>query len=113
MQPEIPVDLGLVCGVGASEDLEQVAEHRGERHDLLLGHPLGSVPGGLAQFGLVDRTTGLRLGDPAGQDGGVASLVEGGAVLGELAVALGDRLTLGLGGPVIVEALTGNRIRGL
>lgn len=87
-QSEPGVHLGLVLRVRLIEDLDQVPQRGHDRFDLLGRHP--GPAAAVTELGLGHGPLGLRLGDPLGDQRGVGSRFEGGAVLGELAVALGD-----------------------
>jgi hypothetical protein len=76
------------------DDLRDVGQRCDDVLDLLPAQPLGTGSA-LAQPRFGEGLLGLDLGDPFGDDLGVGAGVEGGAVVGELAVALGEDPRLG------------------
>ncbi|MET8463589.1 hypothetical protein [Micromonospora zamorensis] len=92
-ESELPVDLGLVGRVGVAEHGGDVAERVHEGRDLCSAHPARGGVRVRVQICFRAGAFGLCLGDPAGDDRGVGTSVEGGAVALQLGVALGnDRL---------------------
>jgi hypothetical protein len=108
-QAELAVDLGLVGGVSVAEHCDDVLEGPDQRGDLCVGHPAWC--GGLRRVQIVFGPCpfGLRLGDPAADDRGVGSGVEGCPVALKFRVALGDRCASGgNGGGGLVPVPFGN-----
>jgi hypothetical protein len=92
----LAVDLCLVAWVGVVDDLGNVGQGRDDVLDLFPAEPLRRGAA-LAQACLGEGLVGLGLGDPLADDLGVGAGVEGGAVDGELAVAVGDDPLVGGG----------------
>ncbi|WP_346167859.1 hypothetical protein [Streptomyces javensis] len=90
MQPELLVHLGLVGGVGLTEHGQQSAESIDQAPDLVPAHPVTAAAPVLdpGQFGFGCHALGLDLTAPGGDQGGVRSRLQRGAVAGELAVVL-------------------------
>ena len=108
LETEVPVDVGLVGGVG-------VATHRGDDGgDLGAGHP--GAPCRLAQSGLGHHALSGDLGDPAGDQGRVGAGFQRDAVSGEALVALGQAAAGGLAFGVlagVVGAGVGEAVQGV
>ncbi|MFE4832236.1 hypothetical protein [Streptomyces sp. NPDC056672] len=98
-QPEVAVDLSFVGRIGGTECGQQAAECVHEGADLVLAHASSFAVSALdaCQFRCGGRALGLDFTAPGGDECGVGSRFEGGAVPGELAVALGDGPVFGLG----------------
>ena len=83
------VQFGLVRWFGVGEHADDVLERLHERLDLFGGELVaGDV---LAELAFELLALALGVGDPRGGDGDGVFVVEQGAVVGELAVAVGDR----------------------
>ncbi|WP_271215330.1 hypothetical protein [Streptosporangium carneum] len=89
-ESEVRVDLRLPQRVGLGEELHRVAELAHERRQLA---SVEHAPAGRrhpAKPVLRLRLAGLLLPDPSGDHRGVGTGLQGGTVLGEPAVAVGD-----------------------
>ncbi|ONH22200.1 hypothetical protein BL253_36365 [Pseudofrankia asymbiotica] len=95
LQAELLVQLGLVRGLRISERGEDPSERLGQVLDLLAGEPVGCAARGQEQgeTGLGGLALGGHLVDPSEDGLGGAAGLEGVAVDGELAVAVGDEPT--------------------
>ncbi|HZU72602.1 MAG TPA: hypothetical protein VE990_07500 [Acidimicrobiales bacterium] len=79
------------------EDVEQAAEAVDKCGELVSGHAAaGAVGAGPIVLPFCSETFGLHFGYPGGDDGRVGASVEGGAVLGEAIVAVGEPLSGGI-----------------
>ncbi|MGK5677328.1 hypothetical protein ACSNOB_31455 [Micromonospora sp. URMC 106] len=103
---ELPVDLGLVGGVGVAENGGDVAERRRQARDFCSGHSARAGACHRAETCFDAGAFGLGLGDPSGDDSRVGYGVEGCSVALQLDVAFGDDC-LGCRG------MTGRMIQGL
>ncbi|MFE0062774.1 hypothetical protein [Streptomyces sp. NPDC059003] len=97
-EAELAVDVGFVAGVGFFQDGEQAAEGVDHFFDLCGAQWRWRLPGGgePVQGGLGGGAAGLGFAGPGGDEGGVGSGFQGGAVLGELAVQGGDLMAGGV-----------------
>src|SRR5262249_33184440 len=87
---QIRIHGGGMSGISPPSCLCQIIT----KWDEMPSKPLGRGSA-LAQAGLSEGPLGLGLGDPLRDNLGVGTGIEGGAVVGELAVALGEDARLG------------------
>jgi hypothetical protein len=91
LEPELVVDGCLLGGGGVADEVAQVSEAGDEGADVVGGErPAGLVPGLGGVAGEGGGAVGLDLAGPSGDGLRVAAGVEGGLVVGELCVAVGD-----------------------
>jgi hypothetical protein len=102
---KLAVDLrlvGWVCFVEHADDVVQCGDHGG---DLLSGHAPGLRA--LGQPGFGEGALSLDFGHPRRDNGRVSASFEGGSVLAEFGVAVGDVLAGLLGCQVVLRVFLG------